>query len=630
MKVFLLSIALFAISLSCNTSKKGEVIIPDDLRAKEISDMKFGMFICWSFSTFYGAEWTPTLDKDASFFKATGCDTDQWCRVAKDAGMGYILFLSKHHDGFCLWDTKTTDKKVTNSPIGIDVLAKLRKSCDKYGIKLALYFSEGDWNWPGAVDGKSYREGVSINPEMKKAQLKELCTQYGPIEFYWMDHAVGDGGLNHKETAEWVHQFQPNCFVGFNHGEPAGRLSLREMGKPGPIGDASATKYNKDAEANYKGYLAAEFTYPILPPHEGGAMWFYSLPEHDSLCHPASKIYQDYRGAVKYGNIFSVDVGPNYEGRIRDIDVETLKEVGNLIQEHNLPDPLKGKAPVKVIFETDMTTDVDDVGALATLHALADQNEVELLAVCYNEVNKDAPAAIDAINTWYHRGDIPIGIYKKPLASPDTSGYLRFTARFPNDIPENLDLVPDALDVYVETLKSQPDGSVTIVSVGFLNNLADLLDSELELIEQKVKELVIMGGLNGDAWNLVRHGLVETSDKVFRDWPTPIVISQPGVDIHTGEILEHTSAQNPVRESYYRYFHGSFKGRSSWDQLAILYGVRGLRYFSLQSEGAGKLDNGTSIPMKPDWRSYITEELSNEEYEHIVNQLMAKPPEGNN
>src|SRR5210317_623280 len=168
MKIFLLSIALIVLPLSCNNNKKGEVIIPDESRAKEISEMKFGMFICWSFSTFYGAEWTPTLDKDASFFKATGCDTDQWCRVAKDAGMGYILFLSKHHDGFCLWDSKTTDKKVTNSPLGIDVLAQLRKSCDKYGIKLALYFSEGDWNWPGAVDGQGYSQGIGLDPEMKK------------------------------------------------------------------------------------------------------------------------------------------------------------------------------------------------------------------------------------------------------------------------------------------------------------------------------------------------------------------------------------------------------------------------------------------------------------------------------
>lgn len=129
----------------------------DKVRAEQIKDMKFGMFICWSFSTFSGQEWTPATGKDASYFKATDCDTDQWCKVAKDAGMGYILFLTKHHDGFCLWDTKTTDKKVTNSPLGIDVLAKLRKSCDKYGIKLALYFSEGDWNWPGAVDGKGHK-----------------------------------------------------------------------------------------------------------------------------------------------------------------------------------------------------------------------------------------------------------------------------------------------------------------------------------------------------------------------------------------------------------------------------------------------------------------------------------------
>jgi alpha-L-fucosidase len=307
----------------------------DSLRAREIADLKFGMFICWSFSTFSGQEWTPTLDKDASYFKATGCDTDQWCREAREAGMGYILFLSKHHDGFCLWDTRTTDKKVTNSPLGIDVLAQLRKSCDKYGLRLALYFSEGDWNWPGAVDGKGHAQGSGANPDMKRAQLQELCTRYGPIEFFWMDHAVGDGGLGHRETVEWVHRFQPGCFVGFNHGEPAGRLSLREMGKAGPVGDASATRYNKEAEAHYQGYLVAEFTYPILPPHEGGAMWFYSLPKHDSLCYPAEKLYRDYLDAVKYGNIFSINVGPGYNGRIRDVDVQTLGKVGQLIRENS-------------------------------------------------------------------------------------------------------------------------------------------------------------------------------------------------------------------------------------------------------------------------------------------------------
>ena len=170
---------------------------------------------------------------------------------------------------------------------------------------------------------------------MKKAQLKELLTNYGPIEFWWMDHAVGDGGLSHQETVEWMHQFQPNTFVGFNHGEPAGRICLREKGRPGEIGDPkAASPHNKDGETADHRYLVAEFTYPILPPHQGGAMWFYSLPEHDHLCMPAESIYADYVGAVNYGNIFSLDVGPDYEGRIRDIDVKTLRKVGLMIQEN--------------------------------------------------------------------------------------------------------------------------------------------------------------------------------------------------------------------------------------------------------------------------------------------------------
>lgn len=318
-------------SVCSNEASEQATKLPDEIRAQQIKDLEFGMFICWSFSTFSGQEWTPTRDKDASFFTATGCDTDQWCETAKAAGMNYILFLAKHHDGFCLWDTGTTEKKVTNSPLGIDVLAKLKESCDKFGLKLALYFSEGDWTWPGANDGKGGPSGGGSNPEVKKAQLEELLTNYGPIEFWWMDHAVGDGGLSHKETVEWMHSFQPDTFVGFNHGKPAGRLCLRELGKAGRIGDAEATKYNKDAERSYQGYLAAEFTYPILPEHEGGAMWFYSLPKHDNLCHPAEKLFNDYQEARKFENIFSINVGPNYEGRLRDIDVKTLKEVGDMI-----------------------------------------------------------------------------------------------------------------------------------------------------------------------------------------------------------------------------------------------------------------------------------------------------------
>jgi len=322
--------------------------LPDEVRARQIRDLKFGMFICWSLSTFSGHEWTRGVT-DVNFFRATGADTDQWCRTAREAGMKYILFLTKHHDGFCLWDTKTTEWKVTNSSLGIDVLAKLRKSCDKFGIKLALYFSEADWTW---IKGELPRDGLlrgsprfrdpiwrtGNNPELKKAQLKELCTRYGPIEFFWMDHAQGDGGLGHVQTVEWIHKFQPNTFVGFNHGRPAGRLCIRERGRPGPIGDAAASRYNKKGEQKYKGYLVAEFTYPIQPMRKKGAHWFYSLPEYEDVCHSAAKIYKDYLGAVRYGNIFSLDVGPRPDGRLRDIDVKTLRLVGTMIR-HGSPLP---------------------------------------------------------------------------------------------------------------------------------------------------------------------------------------------------------------------------------------------------------------------------------------------------
>jgi alpha-L-fucosidase len=99
-----------AVVLSLTTSALLAQEQPVDMkkRAEELKNLRWGMFICWSFSTFSGKEWTPGVT-NVAYFKATGCDTDQWAKTAKEAGMGYILFLAKHHDGFCLWDTKTSD-----------------------------------------------------------------------------------------------------------------------------------------------------------------------------------------------------------------------------------------------------------------------------------------------------------------------------------------------------------------------------------------------------------------------------------------------------------------------------------------------------------------------------------------
>ncbi|MFA5058818.1 MAG: alpha-L-fucosidase, partial [Opitutaceae bacterium] len=309
--------------------------VSDAQRAREIADLRFGMFVCWSLATVSGQEWT-IEPHGPEFFAVTGCDTDQWCQVAKDAGMKYILFLTKHHDGFCLWDTQTTELKVTRSPLQTDVLAKLRASCEKYGLKLALYFSEGDWSWPG-----SQRGGQSAaNPEVEKAQLQELLTQYGPVEFLWIDHAAGTGGLSHAELDQWVRKFQPNCFTGFNHGDAAGRISLRERGIPGPLG-ANGTTWSPEQGANEKkfGYVLAEFTYPINEKY-----WFYHLDEPDCPNHTPEELYASVVGAAQSGNIFSLDVGPDRAGQLRALDIATLKRVGQMLR-REVPLPVSAGRP---------------------------------------------------------------------------------------------------------------------------------------------------------------------------------------------------------------------------------------------------------------------------------------------
>ena len=293
-----------------------------------------------------------------------------------------------------------------------------------------------------------------------------------------------------------------------------------------------------------------------------------------------------------------------------------------IIEDLMLDSPARMK---KVIFETDMCFDVDDVGALAVLHNLADKGEAEILAVSFNEVHPNGAAAIDVINTWYGRGNIPIGVYKCKLHKPDPSPYLDAIAKFPHDLEAKN--APSSLDIYRKVLADQPDGSVTIISVGFLNNLEDLLKAEPELIKNKVKELVVMLYLDGDSFQLSRHKLQKSSLNVILNWPTPVVHSPVGQEVFTGSCLKHTPKENPVREAYYRFFDDNFKGRSSWDQLAVLYGVRGsASYFNKYSTNIGSLSNGLVWKLKSGYHSYLLEQLSNDTYSKIIEDMMIAPP----
>ena len=279
----------------------------------------------------------------------------------------------------------------------------------------------------------------------------------------------------------------------------------------------------------------------------------------------------------------------------------------------------------QIIFETDMTFDVDDVGALAMLNALADAGEVSILAVMYNEVHVSGASAIAAINSWYGRGDVPIGVFEGQLNRPDESKYLSALAEFPREPFKPR--VLDAQSLYREILAAAADGTVTIASVGFLNNIAELLRREEKLVRNKVKELVLMGGLVNDSFNFVRHNLSEETQFVIENWPTPVVVSDFGSEVGTGMQLADSPGANPVRNAYFLWFGGSFKQRSSWDQVAVLYAVRGLNnYFELVTEGRGRLRSGFSWSLNETDRHYIKPKLPVTEFERLIEQLMITPP----
>jgi hypothetical protein len=288
---------------------------------------------------------------------------------------------------------------------------------------------------------------------------------------------------------------------------------------------------------------------------------------------------------------------------------------------------------IPVIYETDMTLDVDDVGALAVLHGLQNEGHVTLLGVCYNEVHPLGPPVIDAINTYYNRGTIPIGIYKKELSKPDPSDYFTKERDFdvdnmPHDSFDNI--VAEAVPVYKHLLKSQADGSVVIISVGFLNNLHDLLkDPEgFELVKSKVKLLAIMGGLHNDGFNLSRHDLVDQSQYVFENWPGTLVTTHVGGDMITGETLTSTTpVYNPVRRAYELEWHqGPNIGRSSWDEVTVLYAIFGTKYFTEEWDGGGgSLRNGYTWDFSKGHRGYAAPK-SDKEVEDEIERLMTLAP----
>ena len=192
-------------------------------------DNKFGMFIHWGPYAALGLHeqalaryYIPHEEYEnmAMQFNPTGYDPEKWVILAKKCGMKYICFTAKHHDGFCMWDTKTTDYNIANTPYGKDTLKMLSDACKKHGLLLSLYFSNPDWHYEYGYnpESKSHQWGAKYKTRVDtkklrdfiKAQITELLTNYGDIyTLFWdIPPCIYDPSLN-----ELVRKLQPNIYI---------------------------------------------------------------------------------------------------------------------------------------------------------------------------------------------------------------------------------------------------------------------------------------------------------------------------------------------------------------------------------------------------------------------------------
>jgi inosine-uridine nucleoside N-ribohydrolase len=293
----------------------------------------------------------------------------------------------------------------------------------------------------------------------------------------------------------------------------------------------------------------------------------------------------------------------------------------------------------KIIFDTDFGGDADDLGALAMLHNLHNAGECELLGIASWSTEQYVIPAMDAVNRFYGNPEIPMGIRSKESHFQDWNYNKPIADNLPHQLSNND--VPLALDLYRKILSEQKDQSVTIVAVGPLKNIMDLIQSEPDkysdlngkgLIEKKVKEFVIMGGhfpKGENEWNF-NGNMPGVTQYVLENLTVPVIFSgfEIGAAIKTGAVFSELPKKHPLFIGWRHfsehapwmkeYFKGEILNNSTFDQTAVLYAVR---------EGIGeyweKMGNGYCVA-KENGDNYWVE---GDKYNHAYLVLKKNPEE---
>jgi alpha-L-fucosidase len=293
---------------------------------------ELALFLHFGVNTFTDREWGDGRE-DPSIFSPSALDARQWARAARDAGAHSLILTAKHHDGFCLWPTRTTGHSVAASPWRSghgDVVREFVDACHAEGLKAGLYLSPWDRNNPAYGDSPKYND-------LYCDQLTELLTRYGPIAEVWFDGANGEGPNGKRQVYDWprffrlVRQLQPNAVM-FSDAGPDVRWCGNEKGM---AGDPNWSTVNPDI-VTFPGADGPGVTDALQHGDPAGTVWrpaevdvsirpgWFYHPAEDDRVRTVDNLESLYFSSVGRNGKLLLNVPPTRDGLLHSTDVARL------------------------------------------------------------------------------------------------------------------------------------------------------------------------------------------------------------------------------------------------------------------------------------------------------------------
>ena len=512
----------------------------------EWQQMEFTAFLHFGVNTFTGREWGDGTE-DPAIFNPTSLDCEQWVRTLKESGFKMAIITAKHHDGFCLWPTKTTRHSVASSSWKDgkgDVVRELRDACKKYGIKFGVYLSPWDRNASCYGDSPAYNQFFI-------EQLTELLTNYGEVHEVWFDGANGEGPNGKKQIYDWdailrtIRRLQPKAVTAIMGDD------VRWVGNEKGIGretEWSATAltpgiYPRSGEQNKELGIFGKakdlggrdivaratelFWYPSEVDVSIRPGWFYHA-DQDKQVKSLNHLTDIYFKSVGYNSVLLLNIPPDLRGLINENDVQRLKEFSSYLKKTFARNyVLKGNEAWHGTSGTVRQYDIQKDALVNTFMIQENISKGQRIESFLVEAYKDG--------SWIH------------MAEGTTVGYKRLV-RFSDTRPER---------IRVTIRSARGVANVAAVGLFYAEPLADK-NEEVQLSDVPVDGWQVVGG------NTDSHKAIDGNRKtVWRASAlTPLVVDM-GHEVSMNGFSYAPSLEEDLTGTIYKYaFYVSLDGQS--------------------------------------------------------------------